>query len=184
MMASRRRASSVKRRLRRPCAFWKSFREKPARAEILALARRGFADPVVETGNQDFAGPGVVARGDERAQLAHGIAGRPARGARVHGLVAGLQADDEGQESAQPDGMAGCLADGQMVSETMIESVCSRAGSWPSLARAVAKLGLPISSSHSHRNWKLSFTDAARARRAAKSAVRAGPLSSVAPRPW
>ena len=70
---------------------------KAGAREILTLARSGFANSVVEARNEDLSSLGFVTRGDERAQLAHRIASRPARGARVHGLVAGLQPHEKGE---------------------------------------------------------------------------------------
>ncbi len=70
--------------------------------------------------------------------------------------------------------------DTHTVSETTTTSV--RAAP-PMLFRVSAKCGEPISSSVSQRNRTLTGTPASRAARTPNSAVRAGPLSSVVPRP-
>ena len=70
--------------------------------------------------------------------------------------------------------------DTQTVSETTTASV---AAAEPICFSVSAKWGEPISSSVSHRNLMLTGTPASIAARAPKSAVSAGPLSSVVPRP-
>ncbi len=80
----------------------------------------------------------------------------------------------------RPAGQAGRDRETHTVSETTIESV-AKSPAFPRMA--VSKLGLPISSSSSQRKWMLTGTFCSKAYRAPKSAVIAGPLSSVVPRP-
>ena len=103
-MASASCWSSRKRTLVSSCAAWNRLREKPARRRPVRSLAAQLADVVVEAGDLHPAGAGVVALGDQLAQLGDRVAGGAAGGARVHVLGPGAQADREAHQAAQTVG--------------------------------------------------------------------------------
>ena len=79
-----------------------------------------------------------------------------------------------------PAELAGRFRETQTVSETTTESVFRLGAAFEMI---FSKFGEPISSSNSQRKRMLTGTSASIAARAPKSALSAGPLSSVVPRP-
>jgi hypothetical protein len=79
-----------------------------------------------------------------------------------------------------PEDREGFPRETHTVSETTTTSVAAAGPIWRSVS---AKFGDPISSSVSQRKRTFTGTPASRAAFAPYSAVRAGPLSSVVPRP-